>query len=161
MNIRKAEMADLELLMEKYEKARAFMVEHGNPEQWGTSYPPRELVVRDIQNGDCYVCEAEGRIVGVFYYKEGTDPTYQVITEGKWNAEGPYGVVHRITSDGSVKGTATFCLEWAFEQCGNLRIDTHRENRVMQKLLKKSGFEYCGKIRTEADSERLAYQKVR
>jgi hypothetical protein len=31
----------------------------------------------------------------------------------------------------------------------------------MQSLLKKSGFEYCGKIRTEADSERLAYQKVR
>ena len=32
------------------------------------------------------------------------DPDYQVI-EGAWLNEEPYGVVHRITSDGTVKGS--------------------------------------------------------
>lgn len=98
--------------------------------------------------------------MGVFYYKEGRDRTYDVIEGGEWLSEAPYGVVHRITSDGTVKGTASFCLDWAFRKCGNLRIDTHRDNVVMQNLLKKNGFSYCGIIHVEDGSERLAYQKI-
>lgn len=67
------------------------------------------------------------------------DPDYQVI-EGAWLNEEPYGVVHRITSDGTVKGAASACLTWAFGQCGNLKIDTHRDNVVMQNMLKKMVF---------------------
>lgn len=160
MKIRRAVFEEMDILMGKYENARRFMEEHGNPDQWGTNYPPRELVGKDVQEGNCYVCEHERNIVGVFYYKEGRDVTYAVIEEGKWVSEEPYGVVHRITSDGTVKGTASFCLDWAFRQCGNLRIDTHRDNVVMQKLLKKNGFSYCGIIHIEDGSERLAYQKV-
>lgn len=135
------------------------MAEHGNPDQWKVSYPPVELVEKDVRDGNCYVCEEEGRIVAVFYYKKEEDPTYSYIEDGQWISEEPYGVVHRITSDGTVKGTASFCLAWAFEQCGNLRIDTHRDNVVMQNLLKKNGFSYCGIIYAEGHSERLAYQK--
>lgn len=160
MEIRKARMEETDILMEKYENARSFMAAHGNPDQWGTHYPPRELVEKNVEEGNCYVCEHEEHIVGVFYYKEERDRTYDVIEEGKWLSDAPYGVVHRITSDGTVKGTASFCLDWAFRQCGNLRIDTHRDNVVMQKLLKKNGFAYCGIIYIEDGSERLAYQKI-
>ena len=59
------------------------------------------------------------------FYCPMEDPDYQVI-EGAWLNEEPYGVVHRITSDGTVKGAASACLTWAFGQCGNLKIDTHR-----------------------------------
>ena len=160
MKIRKAVWEEMDILMGKYENARRFMEEHGNPGQWGKNYPPRELVEKDVREENCYVCEKDGRIVGVFYYKEGNDSTYEIIERGAWLSEEPYGVVHRITSDGTVKGTATFCLAWAFGQCGNLRIDTHRDNLVMQNLLKKNGFSYCGIIYTEDGSERLAYQKI-
>ena len=40
-----------------------------------------------------------------------------------------------------------------------MKIDTHRENRVMQKLLEKNGFTYCGIIYAEDGSRRMAYQK--
>ena len=65
-----------------------------------------------------------------------------------------------FNSDGTVKGAASFCLNWAFEQCGNLKIDTHRDNRIMQHLLDKNGFTYCGIIYTDDGSERMAYQKA-
>ena len=39
------------------------------------------------------------------------------------------------------------------------KIDTHRDNKVMQNLLKKNGFSYCGIICLNDCSERLAYQK--
>lgn len=153
-------MGEIDLLMEKYRDARRFMREHGNPDQWGNNYPPWKIVEKDVQEGNCYVCEEEGRIVGVFYYRKGRDADYAVIEEGQWLSDAPYGVVHRIVSDGTVKGTASFCLSWAFGQCGNLRIDTHRDNKVMQKLLRKNGFSYCGLIHIEDGSERLAYQKA-
>lgn len=67
--------------------------------------------------------------------------------------------MHRITSDGTIKGAASFCLDWAFSQCGNLKIDTHQDNHIMQHLLDKKGFTYCGIIYTDDGGERLAYQK--
>ena len=63
-----------------------------------------DLILRDISAGNSYVCEEHGNIIAVFYYKEGDDPTYARIFSGQWLNELPYGAVHRITSDGTVKG---------------------------------------------------------
>ena len=152
-------MEDLKQVMEIYARARAFMAEHGNPNQWGTTNPPVEKVVNDIQTGRSYVCVQQNEIAAVFYYAQEVDPTYHVIEGGTWPNDRPYGVVHRIASAGTVKGAGAFCLNWAFEQCQNLRIDTHKDNFVMQNLLKKLGFVYCGIIYIADGSERLAYQK--
>lgn len=160
MNIRKTMLPELETLMDMYAQARSFMAEHGNPHQWKDSYPGRDRVIADIRSGCSYVCEHDGRIVATFFYTEGEDDTYREIFHGQWLNDRPYGVVHRITSDGTVKGAASFCLDWAFRQCENLKIDTHKDNYVMQRLLKKNGFEYCGIIYTDDGSERMAYQKV-
>lgn len=160
MKIRKSTLSDLDILLKMYENARMFMASHGNPTQWGGSYPPKTLLAEDIENGNSYVCEEHGEIIATFYYKQGRDDTYAKIYDGQWLNESPYGVVHRITSDGSMKGAATFCLKWALDQCGNLKIDTHRNNMVMQHMLDKNGFTYCGVIYLEDGSERIAYQKA-
>ena len=159
MIIRKTRPDELDLLMKMYEHARLFMAGHGNPAQWGQSYPKRTLIAADIDSGCSYVCEEHGQIIATFYYKKGPDDTYRRSYCGDWLNERPYGVVHRITSNGTVKGAASFCLDWAFEQCGNLKIDTHKDNRIMQHLLDKNGFTYCGIIYTDDGSERMAYQR--
>jgi hypothetical protein len=51
MFIRKTEIKDLDNVMMIYEDARSFMKENGNPNQWGDSYPERELIKRDISEG--------------------------------------------------------------------------------------------------------------
>ena len=162
--IRPAIESDFARIMDIYAIARAFMAEHGNPNQWGpTNWPPESLIHRDIAQGKSYVCESDGRIVGVFYFDFGRDiePTYARIEDGSWLDEGPYGVVHRIASDNSVKGVGSACLDWAFRQCGHLRIDTHGDNVVMQRLLAKLGFEHRGTIYVEEDDyPRLAFEKT-
>ncbi len=160
MNIRQTTFEDLEVVMKLYKDARAFMQASGNGTQWGSTYPERSLIEEDIQNGKSYVCLAEDEIVATFYFDKGEDPTYKVIEEGAWLNDSHYAVVHRIVGIGQ-RGAASFCLDWCFMQCNNIRIDTHRNNVPMQNLLKKNGFEYCGIIHIADGSERLAYQKIK
>ena len=164
MKIRRAAAGDFARIMEIYAYARDYMAAHGNPNQWGpTNWPPEELIRDDIRRGHCYVCEDGGQIAGVFYYVQGTDiePTYRVIEDGEWLSDEPYGVVHRIASAGTVKGVGAFCINWAFEQCGHLRADTHPDNKIMQNLLAKLGFARCGIIHVvEDDYPRYAYEKI-
>ena len=165
MRIRKSTAGDLERIMEIYACARDFMARHGNPRQWGsTNWPPETLIRQDIANGDSYVClNDEGKVIGTLFFVQGADiePIYKQITDGAWMDGSPYGVVHRIASDGSERGIGSFCLNWAYEQCDqHLRIDTHGDNTVMQSLLKKLGFVYCGTVYVEEDDDpRMAYEK--
>ena len=164
MKIRKTVPQDLERIMNIYALARDFMAAHGNPNQWGpTRWPPEELIRRDIRAGHSYVCVNDSdQVIGTFFFICGEDvePTYREIEDGYWLDSGPYGVVHRIASDHSEKGIGTFCLDWAYRQCGHLRIDTHGDNVVMQSLLRKLGFVHCGTIYVYEDRDpRLAFEK--
>ena len=165
MQIRKSTEQDLGRMLEIYAVARRFMAEHGNPNQWGPrGWPPEALLRRDIESGRSYVCLNDaGRVVGTFFFDQGADiePTYRQIADGAWLDDGPYGVVHRIASDGSERGVGVYCLSWAYAQCGHLRIDTHGDNTVMQGLLGKLGFVHCGTIYVYEDNDpRLAYEKL-
>lgn len=165
MKIRKSTMNDLDRIMEIYGIARDFMASHGNPNQWGpTNWPPEALILNDIKDGNSYVCTDDaGDVIGTFFFIHGSDiePTYRRITDGHWLNDSPYGVVHRLASDGSVKGVGRYCLNWAYSQCGHLRVDTHGDNTVMQDLVRSLGFIHCGTIYVEEDDyPRLAYEKI-
>ena len=54
---------------------------------------------------------------------------------------------------------AAECIRFAYERCGNLRIDTHEKNIPMQRCLAKNGFARCGIIYLEDGDPRIAYQK--
>lgn len=163
MEIRRSHEEDIPRMMEIYAGARVFMAEHGNPYQWGqTSWPPEHLIRTDIAHGHSYVCVEDGTVIGTFFYIYGKniEPTYREITDGAWKDESPYGVVHRIASDHSRKGIGRFCLEWAFDQCGHIRIDTHVDNSVMRNLLTGLGYEHCGTIYVHEDHDpRMAFEK--
>jgi hypothetical protein len=165
MEIRLTEMKDLTEVMAIYERARAFMREHGNPRQWSAyGWPPQGVIETDIHNGKSYVAIENGEIAAVFYYDHGdrVEPAYNDIEEGSWKGDENYGVVHRIASSGKYKGAGSFCIRWACEKSGHLRMDTHGDNYVMQNCLKKLGFTYCGIIYVEQDTDpRLAYEWMR
>jgi ribosomal protein S18 acetylase RimI-like enzyme len=163
MYIRKANIHDLSEILSLYDGARDFMVRTGNPNQWAArGWPPDELIRQDIEQGKSYVCVGEdGTPEAVFYYEFGDriDHNYGWI-DGAWRSDKPYGVVHRIAAKGG-KGAGRFCIQWAYDQCGYLRMDTHEDNRIMQKCLKDLGFAYCGVIRIIEDTvPRLAYDKL-
>ena len=159
MEIRMASPHDFACVREIYAAARAYMKENGNPEQWGDNYPEDELIRGDIQRGNLYLCAEGEEILGVFFFAEGADPTYRRIYDGAWLNDRSYGVIHRIAVSSHQRGVASFCFDYALLRCKNLKIDTHRDNRPMQRSLEKNGFVRCGIIHLENGDERIAYQK--
>lgn len=173
--IRKAVPQDLGEILRVYEAARAFMRENGNPTQWGTDRPAKNLIEEDFRLGRNYVIEEGGKIHGVFALIFGTEPTYLKI-DGAWPDDAPYVTIHRIAGDGSIHGVLKECLafteglikelragdrspEFPGPVPVNIRIDTHADNSVMRHLLEKEGFIYCGIIIVDDGTPRRAYQK--
>ena len=161
VSIRRAELEDLDFIMPIFERARQFMISVGNPTQWGDGYPEKEFMVEEINSGHCYVVLNDSKhIVATFCYIDGDDPTYHIIESGEWLNNAPYSVLHRLASDGSIKGIGRLCLDWCFEHTTNLRVDTHKDNKVLQNILNNYGFTYCGIIYVRNHSPRLAYQRI-
>lgn len=156
MEIRLAEPTDLPELLALYARARQFMRESGNPDQWKDRWPDRQQIEEDIANRLCYLCVEGRRLLAAFAFLPGPDPTYGEI-RGEWPDDGDYSVVHRIATGGTRVGAGEFCLRWCRARCRQLRIDTHEDNRPMRSLLGKLGFRYCGMIRLENGEDRLAY----
>ena len=148
MDIRKAKPNDLEAILPIYAYARQQMAKNGNPSQWGADKPTLEAIQQDIRQGILFLVESCGQAVGVFAFFLGEEPTYQKI-EGKWLNSLPYGVIHRIASNGGQKGILGKCLQFCGTFTNNIRIDTHEQNFVMRRLLEKNGFQECGTVYVE------------
>ncbi len=147
------------------------MRENGNHGQWVGGYPSADVFLEDIARGCSYLIEAsDGTAVGTFAFIPGPDPTYARIYDdylpsgehlpGAWINAGPYYVVHRIASRPDCHGIMAALLDYCFEHTSSLRIDTHRDNLIMQHLMERNGFTRCGIIYLANGDERLAYQKV-
>lgn len=161
MIIRPTELKDLPLVMGIYEYARNFMRANGNATQWVNGYPSEELIRQEIEDNHSFVCIGEqGEIAGTFCFILGDDPTYRQIYEGAWLNDAPYGVIHRMATNGKQKGVADACFDWCMEQSDNIRVDTHKDNLVMQHILEKRGFRRCGIIYVRDGTERIAYQRL-
>ena len=157
--IRKADLNDLPAVMPIFDDARAYMRANGNMKQWTGGYPSEEQIRKDILSGYLYVCLEGDELAGVFVFFTDGEPTYAAIYDGAWLNDAPYGVIHRIAVTSHRRGVASYCFAWCLERCGNLKIDTHRDNIPMQRSLQKNGFSYCGIIYLESGDERLAFQK--
>ena len=159
--IRKSTPTDIPHMLDIFAYARHFMSCTGNPDQWTNGYPDRDFLLSDIRKGASYVCLVDKKIVGTFVMQEGADPTYSSIYDGQWLNDAPYVTIHRIAGNGEAKGLLHTALQFALRQCRNIRIDTHRDNTVMQNALRKEGFRYCGIIRCWNGDERLAFHLER
>ena len=157
MIIRNAAESDLKEIMAIYEHARNFMRENGNPTQWGTNRPGKEVIMEDIRSRNLFVCVENGNIAGTFAFIIGEEPNYIVIEQGDWHYDMPYGTIHRLASNGRTKGIAKACFDFCKSKMQYIRIDTHENNKPMQAAIKKNGFEECGIIYVADKSPRIAY----
>lgn len=168
MNIRQSKAADLDALMSLFAEARGTIAALGI-DQWQDGYPSEAVITRDIQQGQSYCIEADGQICATFALIDDGEPTYDCIYDGAWltgDGKGHYLAIHRVAIAVAMRGRgiATALLEYAADfarqhQMTSLRIDTHRGNVVMRRMLEKNGFTYCGIIYLESGAERVAYEK--
>lgn len=161
--IRKSEISDIEEIMQIYENAKDYMRKEGNFEQWINGYPSMEIILNDINLGNHYsVLDSESKIIAVFSFIMGEDPTYRYIENGEWLNNEPYGTIHRMASSGKESGILRECVNFCVRQCNcrNIRIDTHQRNQSMLRSISKLGFTKCGVIYIADGSPRLAFHKV-
>ncbi|MBQ7922018.1 MAG: GNAT family N-acetyltransferase [Clostridia bacterium] len=168
MQFRKAEPADVPVLLDIYEEGRRSIRTFGI-DQWQNGYPAESDVREDIARNRLWlICKDDGQIGGVFAFIDDGEPTYDRIYDGAWLTDDTqaYAAVHRVAVSLSARGTgaAGRMMEKAVEMAAELgrtsvRIDTHEGNRAMRGMLEKNGFTYCGIIYLQNGDPRVAYEK--
>ena len=130
--IRKAIASDMDAIMQVMDAAKKIMRQSGNMSQWGDGYPSEAVITADMEKSGGFVIVEDGGIVGYFAFLPSPEPTYDKIY-----------------------------MDFCFLHDSNIRIDTHRDNTIMQHVIMKYGFTYCGIIYLLSGDERLAYQKMK
>ena len=166
MIFRKTTINDIKNVMEIISEAQEYFKRNGI-DQWQNGYPNEESIKNDIESGESYVLLKNDKIIATAYLSFSGESDYDIIYEGKWISQGDYAVVHRVAVSSNIKGHGIagelfkyiekICLE---NNIKHIKIDTHRQNKSMQRFLSKNGFEYCGVIYLEDNSERIAFEKV-
>lgn len=169
MLIRKSTKSDIHALMPIFEEARKTIAALGI-DQWQNGYPSEAVVLADIEKDQSYLCEIDEKVCGTFAMLENGEPTYDEIFDGHWltgDERRDYIAIHRVAISVSSRGSGLsgkiigYATDFA-KALGrkSLRIDTHRGNVVMRRMLEKNGFLHCGTIYLENGDERVAYEKL-
>lgn len=166
MVFRKADKSDIDAIICIIKHAQQYLKEQ-KIEQWQNNYPNIETIKSDIKNGNGYVLTKDGITAGTVAVVFGAEETYENIYGGKWISDREYATIHRIAVSAGEKGKglASVILGEIEKMCLNegvhsIRVDTHRENIPMQRLLQRNGFQYCGVIYLGDGSERIAFEKA-
>ena len=167
MEIRRTKKEDIAAIMPIFDEARATIAALGI-DQWQNGYPSREVIEKDFSKAQSYCVIKDGETVGTFALVDDGEPTYDKIFDGSWltgDGKEHYFAIHRVAISVKSRGSGIstkiidFCAEKAREDGkSSLRIDTHRGNVVMRKMLEKNGFTYCGVIYLADGDERVAYE---
>lgn len=166
MNFRKGRNIDAEKIMIIIDEAKEALKSQGI-NQWQDGYPNLETIKSDLSQGEAYVLEDQEKIMAYVILSFGKEKTYNKIYEGHWLSEEEYAVIHRIAVSKESKGKGiSHELLKSLEKITlennikSIKIDTHRQNEIMRKLLEKNNYKYCGIIYLEDGSERIAFEKI-
>lgn len=165
-NFRKADFNDVSQIMDIIKQAQEFF-KNSKIDQWQNNYPNIETINNDILNGYSYLLEVNNQIVATLAIIFDREKTYDKIYFGKWMSDKDYVTIHRIAIANEFKGLniGEMMIDKTVQLAqknlvDSIKVDTHKDNIVMQKFLLKNKFEYCGIIYLEDGNERLAYQRV-
>ena len=166
MICRLAQAEDKDSILEIIEGAQAYFKEAGI-DQWQNGYPNRETIEEDIKLKKAYVLVENEKVIATAYLSFNDESTYDVIYEGEWISAASYAVIHRVGVASTYKGNgiAGILFEKLTPLCKekgakSIKIDTHEDNKSMQRFLEKHGFKYCGIIYLEDGHKRFAYEKL-
>lgn len=166
MEFKKAVNEDVIGIMDIIKQAQEYFREN-NIDQWQDNYPNEGIILEDIKKSGSYVLIKDNKIIATVAILFEEDEFYKDIYEGKWISNDKYAVVHRIAvaMNNKGEGIASDILKQVEKFCikkgvYSIKIDTHEENKSMQRLLVKNGFEYCGIIYVRDKSKRVAFEKV-
>ncbi len=170
LSFRTATGEDMEDILRIVGDARVSLKKH-HVDQWQGLYPDEKAFLFDMERGECFVLCHGGETAGFFTLSTREEKSYANITDGKWTADMPCCVLHRAAVAAGYRGSgmAEYLMKCVDEQTRNyglrcIRVDTHRKNKAMQRLLRDSGYRYRGNVQVIVepghDTARQAFEKL-
>lgn len=153
IKIRPTQEGDIPSLLEIFENAKRYMRQQGNMEQWAGAYPDAEAVRRDMSEGWSYVVECDGEVVGTFCMMTAPEPTY-----AKLPLSGAYHTLHRVASNGKMRGVVGAAVAYSHSICPRVCIDTHPDNVAMLRAISNLGMDAIGTITLADGTPRLVFE---
>ena len=165
--LKKANSTEIEEIMSVIEDGKEFLKQQGI-NQWQHGSPGHSDVENDIKKGTSYVYELDGEIAGTAMLN-----TYDADYEKYptiWTKCNNYLVIHRLAVKKEYRSQGIghkfmndiilFAKENSIEY---IRIDTHKDNKIMRKYLSKNNFKELDEIKLSIknsldDKERIAYE---
>ena len=165
--LRKAKSTELDEIMLIIEDGREFLRQQGI-NQWQHGSPSKETIEQDIKEQTSYVYEIDRNIVATAMLTN-YDRDYENYST-LWSKCDNYLVIHRVATLKNIRNQGigrqflSAIVEFVKkENIDYIRIDTHKDNKIMRKFLSDFGFVELGEIKltmknNSDDKERIAYE---
>jgi ribosomal protein S18 acetylase RimI-like enzyme len=150
MIIRQANINDIENIMKMYDSCVIGMIKIGI-DQWDSSYPNKEIILKDIQSKTFYILITDNNIIAGINIDNKQDKTYLAM---KWeDKQNLFLVVHRLAVDerywskGAGKKLMLFAEELVTKRkLNSIRLDTYNTNIKAIEFYKNLGYKILGEI---------------
>ena len=163
MGIRLAKETEFPQILEIIDYAKQTLKEEGI-DQWQNGYPNLQVIQDDYEKKQLYVYVEEETqnknetnqktnetIVAFCVVALNKKPIYETGLDGQWGYEGKYAAIHRVavSKNAKRKGYAHEIMKFAYDiakenKCVSLRVDTHKDNIKMTKVIEKAGYTFRG-----------------
>lgn len=137
-----------------------------NIDQWQNGTISSEILLDAIMHDQAFVWEQRDSTgIAGFCVLDTYDELYENLAEGEWTVPGSYLAIHRVMVSQHLRGckvTTQMFLDikkmGIVNNVDSLRIDTHPDNIMMQKTLKRNGFVRTGLLYMPSGSSRYTYE---
>lgn len=155
--VRSAKLSEIPQILNITKACAAAMIKNGIY-QWNEDYPNKEAFELDIERGELYVLEEDGRIIGTIVLSTLMDEEYVPI---EWLTTSDNNIyIHRVSVHPDLQGKGyaqklmAFAENFAREnKFASVRLDTFSQNKRNQKFYETRGFERLGDIFFPKQSE--------
>lgn len=166
MELRLAREEDRKIILEIYEDGSKKLKSLGLDQWQGHDKPNLDNFKELIENKNIFVLEDDKKVLAtVIIYDNDID--YENNLDGTWQSPRPYVALHRIgTLERERKkgyGRKVIEMSESYARENNfksVRIDTHRGNKDMQRLLSSLSYKYVGLVYLGGKNERFAFEKI-
>ena len=164
ISVRLAGKTDLNGVMALFQRVIPILRASGN-NQWDASYPSLSILARDLEDGQLWLAEEAGQLVGVAAISTEQPPEY---ADTGLDINESAIVVHRLAVDPAFRGAgvASALLLHAEDIARNrgiavLRVDTSKLNEAAQRLFGRFQYRLAGEIELSfrPGMEVLCYEK--
>ena len=165
MIIRRANIGDIENIMEMYKSCVSAMLEIGI-DQWDASYPNIEIITSDIKAETFYVAEINAKIIGGINIDQNQDKAYSGIN---WqDISNSFLVVHRLAvrkdfwNKSIGKNLMLFTEKLTMEKgLRSVRLDTYSRNPKAMQFYKKLDYKQLGEIDLKPNKDKYhCFEKI-